>query len=145
MSLQPSPPEHQAPAGAVPEPPPLRRPVRLAFNAAGFTLVGIGVLGIVLPLLPTTVFLLGAAACFARGSPRAHRWLMTNRLFGRYLHDYRTRRGATLGTKVAAIVTLWAGLAVSAYFIGPIIIVDVLLGLIGAAVTWHLLSLKTIR
>jgi hypothetical protein len=107
-------------------------------------LVGLAVAGAVLPLVPTTIFLLGAAACFARGSPRAHRWLMTNRWFGRYLADYREHRGATRMAKAVSIATLWLGLAVSAYFIGPLIIADVLLALVGVGVTWHLLRLRTI-
>jgi uncharacterized membrane protein YbaN (DUF454 family) len=124
-----------------------RRPrvARWAYSGAGFFLVGVGFLGIFLPLLPTTVFLLGAAACFARASPTAHRWLTTNRLFGTYLRNYRERRGATPRAKAISIVTLWAGLAASAYLIGPMLAVDVALGLIGLAVTWHLLRLRTIR
>jgi uncharacterized membrane protein YbaN (DUF454 family) len=65
------------------------RLTRLALRAAGGLLVGLGVLGIFLPLLPTTVFLLGAAACFGKSSPGAYNWLTTNRLFGRYLREYR--------------------------------------------------------
>jgi uncharacterized membrane protein YbaN (DUF454 family) len=122
-----------------------RRVSTWAFRSAGFALVGLGLLGIVVPLLPTTIFLLGAAACFARSSPAAHRWLHTNRLFGRYLRDYRERRGATVATKAVSIATLWLGLALSAYFIGFMPWVDVALVLVGLAVTWHLLRLKTLH
>jgi uncharacterized membrane protein YbaN (DUF454 family) len=119
--------------------------VRWAYSGAGFFLVAIGLLGIFLPLLPTTIFLLGAAACFARASPSAYRWLTTNRLFGGYLHNYRERRGATARAKVISIATLWIGLGLSAYLIGPMLIVDIALAAVGLAVTWHLLSLRTIR
>jgi uncharacterized membrane protein YbaN (DUF454 family) len=122
-----------------------KRLVRWAYCGAGFLLVGLGVVGIILPLVPTTIFLLGAAACFGKASPGAYRWLTTNRVFGRYLNNYREHRGATLPAKIGSIAALWAGLAISAYFIGPMVIADVALALVGVGVTWHLLSLKTIR
>ncbi len=118
---------------------------RWVLLSAGALLVGIGVLGIFLPLLPTTVFLLGAAACFARSSPGAYTWLTTNRWFGRYLRDYRENRGATAGTKVASVSSLWGGMALSAYLVQPPVWVDSLLAAIAIAVTWHLFSLKSIR
>ena len=74
--------------------------MRALLMATGTLFVGIGVLGIFLPLLPTTVFLLIAAACYARSSDRAYEWLMTNRMFGRYLRNYHEERGATLRSKV---------------------------------------------
>ena len=73
--------------------------MRWLYIALGSLLVGIGVLGVFLPLLPHTIFFLLAAACYARGSERAHTWLMTNRFFGRYLRNYSEHRGATPGTK----------------------------------------------
>jgi uncharacterized membrane protein YbaN (DUF454 family) len=119
--------------------------VRWLLMGAGFLLVAIGVLGIFLPLLPTTVFFLLAAACFGRSSPSAYRWLTTNRFFGRYLRDYRERRGATLGTKLFSIATLWAGMGFSAFLLEPPIWVDAMLAAIALGVTWHLVSLKTLR
>ena len=118
---------------------------RWILRGTGFALVGVGLLGIVVPLLPTTIFLLGAAACFAKASPAAHRWLHNNRIFGRYLREYREQRGATLRTKVVSLVTLWAGLGLSAYLIGPFVVVDIALLAVGAGVSWHLLSLRTLK
>jgi uncharacterized membrane protein YbaN (DUF454 family) len=107
--------------------------------------VGLAAAGVVLPLLPTTPFLLLAAACFARSSDRAHRWLHNNRVFGRYLADYREHRGATLGTKVTAISLVWGGLGLSAFLVEPAPWVLAILAVIGVAVTWHLVSLRTLR
>lgn len=121
------------------------RLVRWLFMAAGGFLVGIGVLGIFLPLLPSTVFFLGAAACFGRRSPAAYRWLMTNRWFGRHLHDYQRERGATLSAKVTSIATLWLGIGSSAYFFVDSLWVRVVLLVIAVLVTWHLVALRTIR
>ena len=110
---------------------------------AGAILVAIGAVGIFVPLLPTTVFLLLAAVCFGKSSPGAYRWLMTNRVFGRILRDYHEGRGATLRTKVTSIVTLWLGLAVTVWFVRNVW-VDVGLLVIGVAVSVHLLRLRTV-
>lgn len=120
------------------------RLVRWLFAGLGFLLVGIGILGMLLPLLPTTVFLLGAAACFGKASPGAYRWLTTNRLFGSYLRNYREHKGATRSTKFVSIATLWVGLSASAFFIGPLWWVDLSLAAVAVGVTWHLLCLKTL-
>ncbi len=124
---------------------PSGRVVRVILLASGTLLAGIGVLGIFLPLLPTTVFLLMAAACYARSSPGAYRRLTTNRLFGRYLRQYREEHGATLGTKAFSIGSLWIGIGASTFFIAPALWVDGILLLIGLGVTAHLVTLRTIR
>lgn len=56
--------------------------IRMAWMVTGLVALGLGVLGAVLPLLPTTVFMLAAAFCFARSSPVLHRWLLEHRIFG---------------------------------------------------------------
>lgn len=110
---------------------------------AGVGLVVIGTIGIFIPLLPTTIFLILAAACFGRSSPAAYRWLTTNRLFGPVLWDYHEGGGATLRTKAGSIVILWAGLALAAWLVGNLW-VDVALAGIGVAVTVHLVRLRTV-
>lgn len=121
------------------------RVARVALAAAGAALVALGVLGIFLPLLPTTIFFIGATACFARSSPSAHRWLTTNRLFGGYLRNYREHRGATVGTKFFSVGSLWLGIGGSMWLFSPPIWVEILLLAIAAAVTFHMLTLHTIR
>ncbi len=130
---------------------PTARPValRALLLALGSLFVVIGVLGVFLPLLPATVFFLLAAACYARGSERAHRWLMTNRFFGRYLRNYQEERGATAATKAVTIAALWIGLGVSAWLLGPPAWVYpawvyAVLAAVGAGVTAHLLRLRTL-
>ena len=120
-------------------------PIRALLIVLGSFFVAVGVLGIFLPLLPTTVFFLIAAACYARGSQRAHHWLMTNRLFGRYLRNYQEERGATLGTKIVTLASLWGGLALAAYLVSPPLWGYAILAAIGLGVTAHLLRLSTIR
>lgn len=121
------------------------RVARYSYVAAGTLLVGIGIVGIFLPLLPTTIFFLLAAGCYSRGSPVAHRWLTTNRYFGSYLRNYQERRGATLATKIASLGALWLGIGASVYFAALPPWVDAVLLLIAIAVSVHLIRLTTIR
>lgn len=120
------------------------RLVRWLLIAAGSLLVGIGVVGIFLPLLPSTVFFLMAMGCYGKSSPSAYRWMTTNRLFGRHLREYREERGATVSTKVVSIATLWIGIGASEYFIDKLWIRLLLVG-IALGVTAHLFLLRTIR
>lgn len=131
--------------GALPQAQSQNRLVRAFLVAAGTVLVGIGILGIFLPLLPTTVFFLMAAACYGKSSPGAYRWLTTNRWFGRYLRDYREEHGATLGTKLFSLGSLWLGIGISGYFLRDNYWVDGILLVVAVAVSIHLLMLNTIR
>ena len=117
----------------------------MGLRALGAVLTAVGVIGLFLPLLPSTVFFLGAAACFGRSWPSAHRWLTTNRLFGRQLREYQQEKGATLGTKAFSVATLWLGMGASAYALQPAWWVDAILATVAVAVTWHLVALRTLR
>ena len=84
---------------------------------AGTLSVGLGIVGIFLPVLPTTPFLLLAAACYVRSSPRLYRWLITNRWTGDYVRNYREGRGMPLRAKVISIALLWITLGSSALLV----------------------------
>jgi len=92
------------------------RAVRHALAAAGFACVGLGVLGIFLPVLPTTPFMLLAAACFARSSPRFHRWLLAHRTFGPIVSEWERHHAIPWRTKLWAIALMSATLAASIVF-----------------------------
>jgi uncharacterized protein len=92
------------------------RVVRGFFIAAGFVFVGIGLVGVVMPVLPTTPFMLLAAACFARGSERFYLWLINNRLFGPTIQEWRRHRSIPYRTKLFAIVLMSLTLAASIVF-----------------------------
>ncbi|HYE75937.1 MAG TPA: YbaN family protein [Blastocatellia bacterium] len=85
---------------------------------SGFTLVGLGIAGAILPLLPTTPFLLLAAYCFARSSERWHEWLLNHRIFGSYIRAFRERRGLTKAQKSRIAVTVTLTLAIS-FLVAP--------------------------
>ena len=92
------------------------RPLRIALLVAGFLCVGLAALGVVLPLLPTTPFLLIAAACFARSSPRFYRTLLGNRVFGPLIRDWREHRAIPLHAKIMAITAITIVLGSSIVF-----------------------------
>jgi len=119
--------------------------LRSLLIVSGTVCVGLGMLGIFLPLLPTTPFLLLAAACYIRSSEKFYRWLIANRWFGKYIRNYREGRGVPLSTKVMAISLLWITIGYSAFFVVDILAVRILLILIAAGVTVHLVLLKTYR
>lgn len=119
--------------------------VRWIFITGGLILVAIGVLGMFLPLLPTTIFFILAAWCFARSSEKFYVWLHTNRLFGRYLSNYRTGRGMTLSSKIFSIAFLWAGIMVSFFLLTDNTYVRILLIAIAVGVSWHLIAIKTAK
>ncbi len=118
---------------------------RIALVTVGTVSTGLGILGMFLPILPTTCFLLLAAACYARSSPRFYRWLHHNRLFGKALRSYRQGEGAGRGVKVWTLVYLWATLVVSALFLlhGHAWVL-VVLALVGTAVTAHVAAIPTL-
>lgn len=119
--------------------------VRGLLLLAGVLCVGLGLLGVVVPVLPTTPFLLLAAACFVRSSERMHRWLLQNRLFGEYLRRYRSGEGLPLASKISTLVLLWASLGASAFFAVPAHLgwIRLLLLAIGLGVTRHILKIPT--
>jgi uncharacterized membrane protein YbaN (DUF454 family) len=119
--------------------------VRFVLIAAGIVCVGFGIAGIFVPLLPTTPFLLLAAACFIRSSERFYHWLTTNRWVGGHIRDYMEHRATTLSTKVASITMLWCALVLAGALFTQSWVVRSLLLLIGVGVTVHLATLKTIR
>ena len=109
--------------------------------------MALGVIGALVPLLPSTVFLLLASACFVRSSPRLHRWLLENRWFGKYLRHYRSGAGMPPVAKVATLALLWATLGMSALLAVPDDArwIQGLLLLVGLGVTIHVLRLKAER
>lgn len=118
---------------------------RWLFVVAGSVSVGLGTIGIVLPLLPTTPFLLLAAYCYAKSSKRFYTWLISNRYFGEYILNYREKRGVPMKIKIYTLILLWATISFSAFYVVSLIWVRVLLMIIATGVTIHVLSIKTLR
>ncbi len=112
---------------------------------AGTVCVALGVLGMFLPLLPTTVFLLMAAYCYSRSSERFHTWLLNNRLFGGYIKNYQSGRGISLRQKISTTTVLWVSIGFSIWILAASFWINLLLLAIAIGVTLHLVLLKTHR
>jgi uncharacterized membrane protein YbaN (DUF454 family) len=111
---------------------------------AGCICLGLGAVGVFLPLLPTTPFLLLAAACFLRSSDRLHTWLLNHPWFGSYIRNYREHRAITLRAKVVTLGLLWVTLGYSAVWVTDNTWIRILLGVVGVCVTTHILALRTL-
>ena len=110
---------------------------RLLWVSAGTFFLGVGIAGIILPMLPGAVFLLIASACYVRGSDRLHRWLMNHRVLGHHVRVMMGDAKMPLRAKVIAIAMIWiaVGFSVTRTAILPVQVVLVVLAVIG---TWFI-------
>ncbi len=121
----------------------VNRVIKAVLLLTGTISLGLGILGMVLPVLPTTPFLLLSAAAYARGSKRFYHWLMANKWFGPTILSYREGKGIPRKTKITAIAMLWTSILSSVIFFIDNVYLKGLLVVIAIAVTWHLLVIKT--
>jgi uncharacterized membrane protein YbaN (DUF454 family) len=114
---------------------------KIVLMTLGSLLLGIGAVGLVIPILPTTPFVLCAAGCFSASSPRLYRKLENTRYFGEYIRNYKSKSGVTKRTKRVSLIFLWGMLALSAALArrpGMWIV----LAAVGTGVTVHILCLR---
>ena len=111
----------------------------------GTVFLSLGGLGVFLPVLPTTPFLLLSAACYYRSSKRMHYWMLNNRWFGNYLKNYAEGKGISLKAKLFTLSLLWTLIIYSAFFAVNNTIVQLALLSIAIGVTVHLIRLPTLK
>ena len=121
----------------------MRRLSKRLWVVGGTILLGIGVVGAFVPLLPTTPFLLLAAFCYSRGSRRFHAWLLGNRLFGDYIRRYQEHRSMTRRHRAFTLTLLWIGIGLTAGLAVPTWWARGLLAVVAGGVTVHLFLLRT--
>lgn len=109
----------------------------------GSLALGLGVLGIFLPVLPTTPFLLLAATCYFHGSKRLYSWLMDHPRFGPYIRSFREDKSIPLRIKVVSVAMVWITLLYCAVFVADNIWVKSLFFILAIGITWHILSYRT--
>ncbi len=119
--------------------------IRILLIIAGTFFVGLGIVGIFVPVLPTTPFLLLAAACYARSSQRFYSWLLNNKWFGNYIRNYLERKGVPLKVKVLTVTLLWITIGFSVAFAVHSLVVRLILVLIAIGVSIHILSIRTLK
>lgn len=118
--------------------------IKYACLAAGVITLGLGIIGIFVPLLPTTPFLLLASICLVRSSARMHHWLMHHPVLGRYLTDYLEHKAIRPAARISALIFLWSALLASIILVDQTVI-RLVLAAVGIGVTIHLFCLKTIK
>ncbi|MTK63147.1 MAG: DUF454 domain-containing protein [Methanobacterium sp.] len=115
---------------------------RIIFFSLGVTLLVVGTVGIVTPVLPTTPLVLAAFFCFTQSSEKAEKWISNNRYFGSYIDNYRTKKGVPNDVKLKSIMFLWVTLLVSMFLIKQNIMI-LIMSMVGITVTAHILLIKT--
>jgi len=109
---------------------------------AGTLSTGLGIIGIFIPLLPTTPFLLLAAACYMRSSERSYQWLINNRIFGAYIRNYMEGKGMPVRIKIFTILLLWLAIGLSITFGVQNIVIRIVLICLATGVTVHIGLIK---
>jgi uncharacterized protein len=117
--------------------------VRSLLLIAGFISILFAILGIFLPLIPTTPLVLLAAYFFGKSSQKFHTWLINNKMFGKYIKNYQDGKGLSRRSKITAITSMWAVLIISGIWATEIMFVRIILGVVGIGVTIHLLRMPT--
>ena len=110
--------------------------------AAGTLCAGLGIIGMFVPILPTTPFLLLAAACYMRSSERFYRWLTNNRVFGAYVRNYLEGRGMPIRIKLVTILLLWLAIGLSITFAVESLVIRIILISIAVGVTVHIALIR---
>lgn len=105
----------------------------------------LGIIGIFLPLLPTTPFLLLTAALYVRSSPRLYNWLLRQKHLGPYIRNFREHKAIPLKAKIISVSLIWITILYGVIFILPYWWLKVLLLLIAAGTSYHILSFKTLK
>lgn len=108
----------------------------------GMISVALGTIGIFIPLLPTTPFLLLAAYCFLKSSDNAYKWLLNNKVYGTYVRDYIEKKGIPVKVKIISLLLLWIGILYSAIFITDNKLLRASLIIILVGVTLHIVTIK---
>ncbi|PCJ62552.1 MAG: hypothetical protein COA79_03305 [Planctomycetota bacterium] len=114
------------------------------YTGLGIFFLSIAIPGVILPLLPTTPFLLLAAWCFSKGSPKWSKWLKEHKLFGVFITNFQEKKGIELKHKIIAYVMLWLAIFNTIYF-GTILWLSWSLLFIGISVTLLIASFKTVK
>ena len=105
----------------------------------------LGVVGAFLPLLPTTPFLLLAAALYFRSSPRLYEWLLAHPHLGTYIRNFRENKAIPLRVKIVSVSLVWITLLYCAFFVANIIYVRFLFVALATGITVHILRYKTLK
>ena len=117
--------------------------MKLVYILIGALSLALGIIGIFVPLLPTTPFLLLSAACWLRGSRRLYDWLLNQRCLGPYIRNFFEYKAIPLHAKIISVSLIWITMLTCAIWIVKPILLKVLLIALAVAISWHILSYRT--
>ena len=123
----------------------MKQLLRYLLLLCGSLSVALGVIGIFLPVFPTTPFMILAAFCYMKSSEKFYNWLYYHRWFGPYIQNYFKYRGIPRKAKIYSISTLWISIISTAIFVFDHFWIRFTLFFIAFLVTWYLWSLKTVE
>lgn len=119
--------------------------MKTLYIVLGSISLALGILGIFLPLLPTTPFLLLTAALYFRGSEHLYQWLLRHPQLGTYIRNFRENKAIPLRAKITSLSLLWGTLLYGIFFLVSHTWIQCLLALLAVAVSYHILSFKTLK
>ena len=111
----------------------------------GSVSLALGIIGIFVPLLPTTPFLLLSAAAYCKSSERLYNWLLNHKYLGPYIRNFRENKAIPMRAKILSVILLWGTIGYCIICMGLPIWVRIILGCVIIGVTWHILSFKTLK
>lgn len=109
----------------------------------GSFFLGLGFLGIFIPGLPTTPFLLLAAGCYVRSSDRLYTWLLNHYIFGRHIQNFRENRSISLHSKIISLIAMWLMISLSVFVFIKIFWIRILIAILGVIGTIVILLIRT--
>lgn len=123
-----------------------KNPLRIIWLILGYLCLGIGTVGIVLPILPTVPFYMATVFCFAKGSERMYRWFLGTKLYRKYLDSFVKEKSMTLRTKAGIILTVTIVMGIGFLMMGRVPAARVLLAVVWLChLVFFIFWVKTIR
>lgn len=119
--------------------------MKTLYIVLGSISLALGIIGIFVPLLPTTPFLLLTAALYFKGSTRLYNWLLNHRHFGPIVRNFRENKAIPLRAKIISLTLMWGTMGYCILFLIPFLWIKIVLALIATGVTYHILSFKTLK
>ena len=119
--------------------------MKILYTVIGPISLILGIIGIFLPLLPTTPFLLLTAAMYFRSSPRLYNWLIRQKHLGSYIRNFREHKAIPLHAKIVSVSLVWLSLGYCAIWVVPYLWPRILFFILASGTTRHILSYKTLK
>ena len=119
--------------------------MKYLFAFIGTVSLALGIMGVFLPVLPTTPFLLLSAAMYMRSSHRLYEWLMSHKHLGAYIKNFREHKALPLRVKIFSVTMVWVTLLYCAFFVAKELWMSLLFIAIALGVTIHILSYRTLK